>query len=344
MAQRTIVVCQVHTAGATLALSDRTLGEFISEEQRRHEASRSERARWRCATFRIAATCGPVARRADRRCWSLRRHGSAARVEELEREKATLEAFAAVAAHELVEPLIMTEAFAAHGRPTGSTRTLHADSRERPRRSLGRTATRMRHLLEALLHDARSGEHSSRGGPSTSPRSWTTALPCSAHEIEARGATVRLGELPTVPGDEALLNGLFTNLLLNALKYSPRRGARDRVDASRERRAWRRRGRERGPDDPAGGPRSRIFEPLPARPQRAPRARRRPRPQRSAAGSSSATAAQIGVVPAARRRQPLLLHAAGLTAGRVIEPAGRRRAPGARVRRPRRASWRRACA
>ena len=43
MAQRTSVVCQVHTAGATLAQSDGTLGEFISEEERRHEASRSER-------------------------------------------------------------------------------------------------------------------------------------------------------------------------------------------------------------------------------------------------------------------------------------------------------------
>src|SRR4051812_12829447 len=37
----------------------------------------------------------------------------AARVEELERENVALETFAAVAAHELVEPLILTEAFAA---------------------------------------------------------------------------------------------------------------------------------------------------------------------------------------------------------------------------------------
>ena len=36
----------------------------------------------------------------------------AARVEELEHEKATLAAFTAVAAHELVEPLIITEALA----------------------------------------------------------------------------------------------------------------------------------------------------------------------------------------------------------------------------------------
>ncbi len=36
-----------------------------------------------------------------------------ARVEQLERENAALEAFAAVAAHELVEPLIITEAYAA---------------------------------------------------------------------------------------------------------------------------------------------------------------------------------------------------------------------------------------
>ena len=35
-----------------------------------------------------------------------------ARVEALEREKSQMEAFAAVAAHELVEPLVMTEAYA----------------------------------------------------------------------------------------------------------------------------------------------------------------------------------------------------------------------------------------
>jgi len=77
-----------------------------------------------------------------------------ARVEQLEREKAAVEAFAAVAAHELVEPLVMTEAYASMVSDR-LDHDEHAESR-RDLDALSRGAARMRLLVETLLNDARS--------------------------------------------------------------------------------------------------------------------------------------------------------------------------------------------
>jgi signal transduction histidine kinase len=181
-----------------------------------------------------------------------------ARVEELEREKAALESFAAVAAHELVEPLIIAEAYAAM-----VSERLDADAHAESLRDLarlGRTATRTRHLLEALLHDARSGEHTLIRGPVDLGKIVADCLTLLAQEVEARGATVRVGDLPTVAGDESLLNGLFTNLILNALKYSPRHGSEIVIEASLEHDKWRVAVESEGPTIPAED-RRRIFEP-----------------------------------------------------------------------------------
>jgi signal transduction histidine kinase len=183
----------------------------------------------------------------------------AARVEQLEREKASLEAFAAVAAHELVEPLIITEAFAAMVSDR-LDEDVHAESRS-DLATLRRTAKRTRHLLEALLQDARSGEHSLARRPVDLGAVVAECVDVLAHEVEARGATVRLGEMPTVPGDASLLNGLFTNLLLNALKYSPRYGSEIVVEASRENGTWRVAVESEGPTIPQED-RRRIFEPF----------------------------------------------------------------------------------
>lgn len=173
----------------------------------------------------------------------------------------------------------------------------HADSRE-DLAIVGRTATRTRHLLEALLHDARSGEHSVTRKPVDLGAVVADTVAVLAHEVRARSATVRLGELPTVPGDESLLNGLFTNLILNALKYSPRTGSEIVVDAARENGSWRVAVESEGPTIPAED-RDRIFEPF-----------QRGRSERRARGAGLGLTicrriverhgGQIGVVPAAR--------------------------------------------
>lgn len=181
-----------------------------------------------------------------------------ARVEELERQKAALESFAAIAAHELVEPLVMTEAYVAIV-TSRLDDVSHAESR-RDLATISRAASRMRLLLEAILHDARSNEHQ------LDPRSVeldVVVAECAEMlrpEIEARGVRLQIGALPTVEGDEALLSGLIANLLINALKYSPRNDATIALGASLAGSVWKVWVESDGPTI-APEDRTRIFEP-----------------------------------------------------------------------------------
>jgi light-regulated signal transduction histidine kinase (bacteriophytochrome) len=181
-----------------------------------------------------------------------------ARVEQLEREKAALAAFAGVAAHELVEPLVITEAYA-----TMIAERLdeveHAESR-RDLAALSRTVSRTRLLLEALLHDARATENHLPSRRVDLGRLTSECLELLSGEVRAREASVTVGEMPVVSGNEALLNGLFTNLLMNALKYSPRAGAEIAVDALRSGDEWRIWVDSEGPAIPAED-RDHIFRP-----------------------------------------------------------------------------------
>ena len=180
------------------------------------------------------------------------------RVAELERTNAALEAFAGVAAHELVEPLVITEAYA-----TMISERLHEDEHAESRRDLAivaRTVARMRLLLEALLHDARSADEHVGDRQVDLGAVVCDCLEVLDTEIVARQAGITVGELPTVHGHEALLNGLFTNLLMNALKYSPRSGAEIEVSSSREGRVWRISIDSEGPTIPAED-RERILYP-----------------------------------------------------------------------------------
>jgi light-regulated signal transduction histidine kinase (bacteriophytochrome) len=180
-----------------------------------------------------------------------------ARVEELEREKAALEAFAAVAAHELVEPLVMTEAYVAIVTDRLDAE-LHADSR-RDLATVSRAASRMRLLLEAILHDARSERHLvSR--PVDLDAIVAECVELLGPEIAQRAARIQVGALPTVEGDEALLSGLMANLLINALKFSPRHDATIALGAALKGRVWNVWVESDGPTI-APEDRARIFEP-----------------------------------------------------------------------------------
>ena len=182
----------------------------------------------------------------------------AARVDELEREKAAVEAFAAIAAHELLEPLVIAEAYAAMVSDRLDDEQ-HADSR-RDLAALSRTASRTRLLLEALLQDARSAENRIARRRVHLDAVVEDCLTVLRPEVEARGAKLEVGALPVVRGDESLLNGLFTNLLINALKYSPRRGAEISIDATPEGRIWHFSVHSEGPTIPPEE-RQRIFDP-----------------------------------------------------------------------------------
>ena len=144
-------------------------------------------------------------------------------VKVLEREKAQMEAFAAVAAHELVEPLVMTEAYASliSERLAGPE---HEGSRE-DLRTVGRSMARLRVLIESVLHEARSSTRAIERKPVQVNRLVEDCMALLEPQIAARDAQITVADLPDVSADEALLGGVFANLLINALKYSPRRGA-----------------------------------------------------------------------------------------------------------------------
>ena len=180
-----------------------------------------------------------------------------ARIAELEREKAATEAFAAEAAHELLTPLVMIDAYATMAAEQLDDE-FDADAL-RDLDALQRGAIRTRVLVETLLHVA-----SSRGGPlrrSVVDLNTVLAdcLSLLAPEIQSRGAEVQVAELPDVLADEALIGAVFSNLLINALKYGPRHSATIRVDATLVDTDWRLSVQSQGPMIPVQD-RHRVFE------------------------------------------------------------------------------------
>jgi signal transduction histidine kinase len=159
------------------------------------------------------------------------------RVKELERENEALARFAGVAAHELMEPLVMAEAHAtllAEGL-SGELKDSARDDLE----SLLRGASRMRLLVETLLHDARSSARPLERVPVDLDEVAAESVELLRHEIRVQSATVEVEPLPLVHGDPVLLAGVIKNLLLNAVRYGPRSGGRVALCARRSPGAWR---------------------------------------------------------------------------------------------------------
>jgi signal transduction histidine kinase len=181
-----------------------------------------------------------------------------ARVEELKRQKAALEDFAAAAAHELMEPLVITQAYASMVLDRLDD-AVHAESR-RDLAALGRTASRTRLLIEALLYDARAEEETFTKQVDVASL-VADCLEALGPELAARDAAVKVGALPVVTGNEALLRGLFGNLLLNGLKYSRRQRPKIAVEAAPELDVWRFSVISQGATIPVED-RERIFEPF----------------------------------------------------------------------------------
>jgi signal transduction histidine kinase len=159
-----------------------------------------------------------------------------ARVAELERDYARLERFAAVAAHEMSEPLVKTEAYATLLLERLGSR---ADPESRSElEALSRGAARMRLVIDTLLNEARSETALVREVVDLS-RVVDDCFDLLVHEIRCRLARTVVRPLPSVKGDPTLLGTVMKNLLSNALKYGPRRGGTIRIDASRTGNAWR---------------------------------------------------------------------------------------------------------
>jgi signal transduction histidine kinase len=158
-----------------------------------------------------------------------------ARLAELERDNGRLERFAAVAAHELSEPLVMTEAYATMLLQRLGSRT-DPESRS-DLEALLRAVARMRLLVDTLLHDARSQAGLEREVVELS-RVVEDSMELLGHEIRSRRARIVVGRLPRVSGEPLLLATVMRNLLSNALRYGSRNGGTIRITASRDGSAW----------------------------------------------------------------------------------------------------------
>lgn len=165
------------------------------------------------------------------------------RVEQLEQEleesraqNAKLERFAAMAAHEVLKPLVMTEAFATMIAERGG-HGLDLETR-RDVDTLIRISSRMRLLVEAMLMDARPDQEPLQRQAVDVSKVLNDCVEMLGAEIRAREVKVDVEDMPVVPGDEALLTGVFGNLLSNAIQYGPREGAEIKVSAARSEAGW----------------------------------------------------------------------------------------------------------
>ena len=114
------------------------------------------------------------------------------RITELERERADLDAFAATAAHELLEPLVLIEAYAAMIGEQFSA----SGSEEPPLLAdLGRAASRLRRLVEMILHDARSSADVLRSENVDLLAVAQEVVGLHSHQIATQGVTVDVAPL-----------------------------------------------------------------------------------------------------------------------------------------------------
>jgi two-component system, chemotaxis family, sensor kinase Cph1 len=181
-----------------------------------------------------------------------------AKIERLERERDAAEGFAALAAHELMAPLVFTEACVtlAGDRLRGTDQ----DELLRALEALGRGAARTRRLIETLLHESRATGLPLRRTVVGMAELTRECVEMLELELRARDARVAIGPLPQVLGETELLGGLMMNLLTNALKFSPRHTTLIRVGSERGAGVWRIYVESEGPPIPASD-RERIFQP-----------------------------------------------------------------------------------
>jgi len=187
-----------------------------------------------------------------------RRVSKEQRPDEAESERDAVEFFAAAAAHELMEPLIVAETLA---RSIEDQLEDRADDATRGdlERLLG-AVSRMRLLVETLLLNARSHGRPLDRRPVSLDSLLQDSMALLDREIRAREARILAADLPVVQGDAVMLAAVVNNLLINALRYGPRRGGEVRIEARRDPAHWEisvtSHGAPLSVDD-----RSRIFEP-----------------------------------------------------------------------------------
>ncbi len=159
-----------------------------------------------------------------------------ARTRDLQRSNAELEQFAYVASHDLQEPLRKVASFCQLLQRNYAGRL---DERADQYIELAVDgAKRMQTLINDLLGFSRVGQAMRDPVPVPCSAALDQARANLSGEIAACGATIEIGALPVVRGEESLLVAVFQNLLSNALKFHGQQQPRIAVSARREDGNW----------------------------------------------------------------------------------------------------------
>lgn len=136
---------------------------------------------------------------------------------ELTRSNAELEQFAFVASHDLQEPLRKIQAFGDRLKVKCDLASL-GDGREYLER-MQSAAARMRRLIDDLLTFSRVISRTEPFAPVDLNKVVREVLSDLEVRIEKTGATMQVGELPTIEADPLHMRQLLQNLIGNALKF-----------------------------------------------------------------------------------------------------------------------------
>lgn len=139
------------------------------------------------------------------------------RTVELTRSNAELEQFAFVASHDLQEPLRKIQAFGDRLKAKCDQASL-GEGREYLER-MQNAAARMRRLIDDLLTFSRVISRTEPFAPVDLNKVTREVLGDLEVRIEKSGATVNVGELPTIEADPLHMRQLLQNLIGNALKF-----------------------------------------------------------------------------------------------------------------------------
>jgi PAS domain S-box-containing protein len=144
-------------------------------------------------------------------------HELAQRAERLQNTNAELQDFAYIASHDLSEPLRMVASYLGLLERRAED-ALDDRSREFLRQA-GDGAQRMRHLIDDLLLYSRVANEEPRREQVDLRSLVDGVLGVLAPAIEAEGATVEVGRLPTIEAEPGQLAQLLQNLIGNAVKF-----------------------------------------------------------------------------------------------------------------------------
>src|SRR4051794_28279156 len=154
---------------------------------------------------------------------------------ELERSNEELDRFAAVTSHDLQAPLATISMYvqlleARHGKELGSASQL-VDG-------ISSATAHARELIRGLLEYSRAGRGELRREQVSVDRVVQEVLDVLAGPIEEAGATVEVGDMPTVKADHRNLCQVFQNLISNAVKFTDQDDPRVNVSASKVDGSW----------------------------------------------------------------------------------------------------------